>query len=273
MKYYIEFELPDNDVVLEGIEHEWVRWSVWGYSGYAYAKPVACEKPDLSTMLFSERKELADKYEQWAKKNCVEDCALSVISYLCAFGYIPTLFNRERKRTTTHEKTHSCVSEHTETHACVSPCDICRHYPPSSADGKPCSMCPAEPAEPTEQVRTYVSLAECVSKQAAIHAAIEAVDEWDGGYNLARADKIISAIKKLPSAEPEWIHVSERLPDKRATVIVSCIDNSGDTLFSYTACGYWVGVLPDDDPTWIVDDEINYHVVAWMPLPEPWEGE
>jgi hypothetical protein len=32
----------------------------------------------------------------------------------------------------------------TETHACVSPCDICRHYPPSSADGKPCSMCPAE---------------------------------------------------------------------------------------------------------------------------------
>ena len=31
-----------------------------------------------------------------------------------------------------------------KTHACVSPCDICRHYPPSSADGKPCSMCPAE---------------------------------------------------------------------------------------------------------------------------------
>lgn len=97
MKYYIEFELPDNDVVLEGIEHEWVRWSVWGYSGYAYAKPVAYEKPDLSTMLFSERKELADKYEQWVKKNCVKDCALSVISYLWAFGYIPTLFNRERK--------------------------------------------------------------------------------------------------------------------------------------------------------------------------------
>ncbi len=97
MKYYIEFELPDNDVVLEGIEHEWVKWGVWGYSGYAYAKPVAYEKPDLSTMLFSERKELADKYEQWAKKNCVKDCALSVISYLCAFGYIPTLFNRERK--------------------------------------------------------------------------------------------------------------------------------------------------------------------------------
>lgn len=25
------------------------------------------------------------------------------------------------------------------------PCDVCRHNPPSSMDGKPCSYCPAEP--------------------------------------------------------------------------------------------------------------------------------
>ena len=25
-----------------------------------------------------------------------------------------------------------------------SPCDLCRYNPPSSADGKPCTMCPAE---------------------------------------------------------------------------------------------------------------------------------
>ena len=24
------------------------------------------------------------------------------------------------------------------------PCDLCRHNPPSSGDGKPCSYCPAE---------------------------------------------------------------------------------------------------------------------------------
>jgi hypothetical protein len=24
------------------------------------------------------------------------------------------------------------------------PCDVCRYYPPSSTDGKPCSVCPAE---------------------------------------------------------------------------------------------------------------------------------
>lgn len=26
----------------------------------------------------------------------------------------------------------------------ISPCDVCRYNPPSSADGKPCTMCPAE---------------------------------------------------------------------------------------------------------------------------------
>lgn len=28
-----------------------------------------------------------------------------------------------------------------------SPCDLCRYNPPSSADGKPCTMCPAEGSE------------------------------------------------------------------------------------------------------------------------------
>ena len=26
----------------------------------------------------------------------------------------------------------------------ISPCDLCRYNPPSSCDGKPCTMCPAE---------------------------------------------------------------------------------------------------------------------------------
>ena len=28
--------------------------------------------------------------------------------------------------------------------ASLTPCDACRYNPPSSTDGKPCSMCPAE---------------------------------------------------------------------------------------------------------------------------------
>lgn len=26
----------------------------------------------------------------------------------------------------------------------LTPCDVCRFYPPSSGDGKPCCICPAE---------------------------------------------------------------------------------------------------------------------------------
>jgi len=42
-----------------------------------------------------------------------------------------------------------------------------------------------------------------ISRQEAIDAAIEAVDEWDGGYNLSRADMIEKAINNLPSAQRE----------------------------------------------------------------------
>lgn len=46
MKYRIEFELPDNDTVLEEIKTAFVTWSVWGYTGYTIAKPVRNEAPN-----------------------------------------------------------------------------------------------------------------------------------------------------------------------------------------------------------------------------------
>lgn len=44
MKYTIEFELPDNETVLQGIKNEYVKWAVWGYSGLSKAKPVSKKK-------------------------------------------------------------------------------------------------------------------------------------------------------------------------------------------------------------------------------------
>ena len=44
---------------------------------------------------------------------------------------------------------------------------------------------------------------DCVSRKDAIETAIEAVDDWDGGYNLSRADIIEKAIKSLPSVYPK----------------------------------------------------------------------
>lgn len=80
-----------------------------------------------------------------------------------------------------------------------------------------------------------------------------------------------SIIDKMPTIEPEphWIPCSERLPEARTEVIVSCTDDSGDTKFRYMSSG-WVTTNKE---YWIVDNEINNFVVAWMPLLEPYKGE
>lgn len=71
----------------------------------------------------------------------------------------------------------------------------------------------AQPEKRTKK-RTETHARDCVSGVAAIIAAIEAVDEWDGGYNMQRANMIRDAIKALPSAQPQrmngkWIDVTK----------------------------------------------------------------
>lgn len=68
--------------------------------------------------------------------------------------------------------------------------------------------------------------------------------------------------------EQQWIPVSERLPHGSCSdlVNVSIHDDSGDTPFDYTSCGW----ITTNGEYWIVDNEINNHVIAWMPLPEPY---
>lgn len=83
----------------------------------------------------------------------------------------------------------------------------------------------------------------------------------------------VHALRWMPSAdavsEPQWIPCSERLPIGQEEVIISCHDDSGDTPYDYTTCG-WV---TNDGEYWIADNEINSHVVAWMPLPKPYKVE
>ena len=107
-----------------------------------------------------------------------------------------------------------------------------------------------------------------ISRQAAIDAT------WfEPSYTdpLNVLTEVRDRIKALPSAQPEqqWIPCSERLPHGSCSdlVNVSIHDDSGDTPFYYTSCG-WVTT---DGEYWIVDNEINNHVIAWMPLPEPYE--
>jgi len=44
---------------------------------------------------------------------------------------------------------------------------------------------------------------ELISKKVAIDTAIEAVDAWDGGYNLDREGYICKAFEALPSTQPD----------------------------------------------------------------------
>lgn len=81
---------------------------------------------------------------------------------------------------------------------------------------------------------------------------------------------MITAIEmEHDSQMPKWTPVSEKLPWTDTNVLVTVLDDSGDTSWSYTSIGW----ITPDGKYWVVDNEVCYGVVAWMPLPEPKEEE
>lgn len=78
----------------------------------------------------------------------------------------------------------------------------------------------------------------------------------------------VAALKALPSAQPEqrWIPCNTALPKDEEEVIASIHDNSGDYAYDYTTSGWYAAA----GEFWVVDNEANMCVTAWMPLPEPY---
>ena len=79
-------------------------------------------------------------------------------------------------------------------------------------------------------------------------------------------DEVVKGLRRLPSAQ-QWIPCNERLPSGQENVIVTIYDDHGDTPWEYTTNAWHI------DGVWIADNDIVCgSVIAWMPLPQPWEG-
>ena len=85
--------------------------------------------------------------------------------------------------------------------------------------------------------------------------------------------ELARAIESLPTIEvserhEKWIPCSEGLPKNNDWVIVTILDENGDTPYRYTDFGWYLEAAN----CWIVGVEQRTDVTAWMPLPEPYKG-
>ena len=88
-------------------------------------------------------------------------------------------------------------------------------------------------------------------------------------YALNQKDKCVTPndIMRFPSAQPQWIPCSERLPEEEEDVLVCSEDGDIDI-----AC--WMYEQWTDEPNiewWC--GEYRVDAVAWMPFPKPYGGE
>ena len=99
-----------------------------------------------------------------------------------------------------------------------------------------------------------------------------------GACNL---DSFIREYEDIPSAEPgrKWIPVTEALPKEDEEVLVTVHFDGYKDKFTNLKPNNYVGIASHIDGEWSsYDDEYKvasnkHHVIAWMPLPEPWRGE
>lgn len=92
---------------------------------------------------------------------------------------------------------------------------------------------------------------------------------------------VIYHLRDFPTAQ-QWIPVTERLPEEDVEVLISYRYKEGEgdtnhTDIDITTYGqmYFGGNKVGNHKHWRQPFEYfesNYEVVAWMPLPSPWEG-
>ena len=112
-------------------------------------------------------------------------------------------------------------------------------------------------------------MSELIDRQAAIDAIRASTSKYTGFMEMEMYtdDDAVEAIEALPSAQSEhWISCSERLPEKDGRYQV--------TRYDYVANTEFIDILwYEENLWWNRHSTGDYAVTAWMPLPEPWEGE
>lgn len=88
------------------------------------------------------------------------------------------------------------------------------------------------------------------------------------GTDHCEADAVRMAIKALEE-QPHWIPCSTALPKDEEDVIVSIHDDSGDYALDYSSFGWYAAA----GEFWVVDNEANMCVTAWMSLPHPYRED
>ena len=98
--------------------------------------------------------------------------------------------------------------------------------------------------------------------------------DYNGDWNEPTINKdAIDKVKALPSAQPGWIPCSRELPKNKGKYYVTQHQYGAydPNMTGTYVCNTDYIFYSVRHSRWLKD--MNCKVVAWMPLPKPWEGE
>ena len=112
-------------------------------------------------------------------------------------------------------------------------------------------------------------MSDLIDKQMTIATLVMAKET--GSLMCKELRGIIEVINRIPSAQPEWIPVTERLPEEEKKTYWVCTDGGYQHECRWTN-GNPIWTHLTTDWHWNIFDIPQYsRVIAWMPLPEPYK--
>lgn len=119
-----------------------------------------------------------------------------------------------------------------------------------------------------------------ISRQAAIREFENMPNNYSGFSDTYDKSQLIGILEELPSAEPQWIPCSKRLPKKNGKYLVTRGVNVAGAIWKI------VDIVNYSDLTGVIGSRIFWQVkgvnldfekledvIAWLPIPKPWKGE